>query len=59
VLCDKTCSYSDEATEGNHQLGCDVSSHPPHNPDLVPCDFWMFSSAKAVQQEGSSGVTMK
>jgi histone-lysine N-methyltransferase SETMAR len=24
--------------------------HPPYSPDLAPCDFWLFSKLKEIQE---------
>ena len=28
------------------ESGLDVLDHPPYNPDLSPCDFWLFPRLK-------------
>ena len=28
------------------KIGINTVSHPPHSPDLVPCDFWLFTKLK-------------
>ena len=27
-------------------MGIKTVPHPPYSPDLVPCDFWLFSKLK-------------
>jgi hypothetical protein len=34
------------ATDTFTEIGGTPTEHPPHSPDLVPCDFWAFPTTK-------------
>ena len=32
-------------------MGIKTVPHPPHSPDLVPCDFWLFPKLRGCHYE--------
>ena len=32
-------------------MGIKTVSHPPYNPDLAPCDFWLFPKLRGWRYE--------
>ena len=32
-------------------MGVKTVRHPPYNPDLAPCDFWLFSKLRGCRYE--------
>ena len=32
-------------------MGIKTVSHPPYSPDLVPCDFWLFTNLRGCRYE--------
>ena len=37
---------SKEVKETIASMGLEELEHPPHSPDLAPCDFWLFDGLK-------------
>ena len=33
------------------QMGIKTIAHPPHSPDLAPCDFWLFPKLRGCRYE--------
>ena len=32
-------------------MGIKTVAHPPHSPDLAPCDFWLFPKLRGCRYE--------
>ena len=32
-------------------MGIETVPHPPYNPDLAPCDFWLFPKLRGCRYE--------
>ena len=35
----------------NTKMGIKTVHHPPYNPDLAPCDFWLFPKLRGCRYE--------
>ena len=37
-------------------MGIKTVRHPPYNPDLAPCDFWLFLKLRGCRYETIEGM---
>ena len=59
---DNPCHKSITMTAELHELDFELLPHPPHSPDLIPSDYWLFTDLKKMlpgKRFGSNEVILE